>query len=369
MCGDPQDSMTRALALAARGRGRVEPNPMVGAVVVRDGEIVGEGWHQVFGGPHAEPNAIADAGAEACRGADLYVTLEPCTHHGKTPPCTDAILAAGIARVFVAAIDPFPANQGQGLRILRDAGIEVSTGLLEDSARRLIAPFVKLTTRGLPFLTAKWAMSLDGKTASRTGQSRWISSAPSRKLVHELRGHSDAILIGIGTARSDDPMLTARPPGPRTATRVIVDRRARLPLECKLVQTARDAPVLVATTHAAPVREREALEARGVEVLVLPDRHGRVDLRVLMTELGRRRMTHVLLEGGGELCAAVLSDGLADKLLAFVAPKIIGGRDAPTPVEGEGIGSVGNALLATNWSSRRIGDDLLIEADLDVGWD
>ena len=353
--------MARALELAARARGCVEPNPMVGAVVVRDGQVAGEGFHQRFGGPHAEPLAIAAAG-KACRGATLYVTLEPCTHHGKTPPCVDAVRAAGFARVVVAMADPDPRNQGRGIEQLRAAGIEVEVGLLEAEARRLNAPFVKLTTRGLPFLTAKWAMSLDGKIATRTGDSQWISSPPSRQLVHDLRGQADAILIGIGTALADDPSLTARPPGPRVATRIVADSRARLPLDSRLVATAADAPVLVATTEAAPADRRHELEHAGVQVLVLPAHDGRPSLRALMEELGRRQMTHVLLEGGGELCAAALADGLVDKLLVFVAPKLIGGRGAPTPVGGEGVGQVADAVQATDHTVRRVGDDLLIEA-------
>jgi len=358
---DPATFMARALELAERGRGRVEPNPMVGAVVVRGGRILGEGYHDHFGGPHAEPLAIGAAG-EACRGATLYVTLEPCTHHGKTPPCVDAVCAAAFARVVVAMIDPHPHNQGRGIEQLGAAGIEVEVGLLEGQARRLNAPFIKLTTRGLPFVTAKWAMSLNGKAATRTGDSRWISSPPSRELVHSLRGQADAILVGIRTALSDDPLLTARPPGPRTPTRIVADSRARLPLESRLVRSASEAPLVVATTDAAPADRRAGLEQAGVEVLVLLADDERVSLRALVEELGRRRMTNLLLEGGGELCAAALAAGLVDKLLVLVAPKVIGGRDAATPVEGEGVDEIAGALEAREWTMRRVGDDVLIEA-------
>ncbi|MFP4058331.1 MAG: bifunctional diaminohydroxyphosphoribosylaminopyrimidine deaminase/5-amino-6-(5-phosphoribosylamino)uracil reductase RibD [Candidatus Brocadiia bacterium] len=356
--------MGRALELAEQGRGCVEPNPLVGAVLVRQGRIVGEGFHARYGGPHAEPLAIADAG-EAARGATLYVTLEPCSHQGKTPPCVDAVLAAGIRRVVAAMVDPYPPNRGRGMARLREAGVETELGLLEQEARQLNAPFVKLTTRGLPFVTAKWAMSLDGKTATRTGQSRWISSPPARQMVHALRGTVDAVLVGIGTARTDDPLLTARPPGPRTATRVVADSQARLPLDSQLVATARQAPLLVATTEAAAGERRAALERCGAEVLALPAKGRRVDLAALMTELGRRKTTHVLLEGGGELAAAALDAGLVDKLMVFVAPRVIGGRDAPTPVEGRGPADLGQALAAARWTSRRVGDDLLIEAWLE----
>jgi len=358
---EPRDFMSRALALAERGRGHVEPNPLVGAVVVREGEIVGEGFHERFGGPHAEVNAIAAAG-EACRGATLYVTLEPCSHHGKTPPCVDAVLRAGFARVVAAMIDPDPRNRGRGIEKLRRAGVEVEVGLLEAEARRLNAPFIKLTTTGLPFVTAKWAMSLDGKIATRTGDSRWISSGPSREVVHDLRGKADAILVGIGTVLADDPLLTARPPGPRVAARVVADTRARLPLHSQLVETASEAPVVVATTQAAPEEKRRALADAGAEVLVLPERDGRVSLRELMGELGRRQMTNVLMEGGGELFASAVREGLVDKVLAFVAPRLIGGRDAPTPLEGDGVALIEQAIETRDWSVRRVGDDLLIEA-------
>jgi diaminohydroxyphosphoribosylaminopyrimidine deaminase/5-amino-6-(5-phosphoribosylamino)uracil reductase len=355
--------MKRALALAERGRGRVEPNPMVGAVIVRGGRIVGEGFHERFGGPHAEPNAIVAAGA-ACRGATLYVTLEPCTHQGKTPPCAPAVAAAGFARVVAAMIDPDPRNQGRGIELLRQAGLEAEVGLLEPEAQRLNAPFVKLTTRGLPFVTAKWAMSIDGKSASRTGDSRWISSEASRELVHTLRGQADVILVGVGTALADDPLLTARPPGPRTAVRIVADSQARLPIGSRLVRTVAEAPLLVATTEAAPAERRAALAAAGAEVLVLPAERGHVSLHALMAELGHRRMTNVLLEGGGELCAAALAGGLVDKLLVFIAPVLIGGRDAHTPVEGEGIASIAQALRAKEWSLKQLGGDALIEARL-----
>jgi diaminohydroxyphosphoribosylaminopyrimidine deaminase/5-amino-6-(5-phosphoribosylamino)uracil reductase len=360
---DPRTFMARALDLAERGRGRVEPNPLVGAVVVRDGHVIGEGYHDHFGGPHAEVAAIEDAGgAEACRGAALYVSLEPCTHHGKTPPCTDAVLAAGFARVVVAMVDPDRRTQGRGIDRLRQAGIEVEVGLLEAEAHHLNAPFVKLNRHGLPFLTAKWAMSLDGKTATHTGESRWISSTPSRQLVHALRGQVDAILIGVNTALADDPRLTARPPGPRTALRIVADSFARLPVESRLLRTLDEGPLLVATTPEAPEERRAALAAAGAEILVLEPKGDRVPLRPLMEELGRRRLTHVLLEGGGTLCAAAIEARLVDRMWVFVAPKIIGGEDAPSPVRGVGAATMSDSLTAAEWTVRRVGDDAFIEA-------
>ena len=238
--------MRRAVELAERGRGHVEPNPLVGAVIVRDGQIVGEGWHKKFGQAHAEVNAFTSAG-EAARGATLYVTLEPCCHHGKTPPCTDAVIRAGIARVVAALQDPFPQVAGQGAALLRAAGIPIEFGVCAKEARRQNAPYLKLLATGRPYVHAKWAMSLDGKIATRTGDSQWISNETSRRRVHELRGRMDGILVGIGTALADDPLLTARPPGPRTACRVILDSKGRLPITSQLVRTAAQVPTLIVT--------------------------------------------------------------------------------------------------------------------------
>src|SRR5262249_38998319 len=243
--------MRRALELAERGRGQVEPNPLVGAVVVRAGQAVGEGWHQHFGEAHAEVHALGAAG-EAARDATLYVTLEPCCHHGKTPPCTDAILRAGIRRVVAAMTDPFPQVAGQGVAMLRAGGVEVAVGLGEAEARRLNAPYLKLLAAGRPYVHAKWAMTLDGKIATRTGDSKWISNEAARQRVHALRGRMDAILVGIDTVLADDPQLTARPPGPRTPTRIILDSRGRLPSDSLLARSARDVPVLLATTEDLP---------------------------------------------------------------------------------------------------------------------
>ena len=259
--------MQRALELAAQGQGFVEPNPMVGCVIARGAEIVGEGWHRRFGQAHAEVEALRIAGSRA-RGATLYVTLEPCCHQGKTPPCTRAVLAAGVARVVAAMADPFPQVAGGGLAELRAAGVEVQTGILENQARKLNAPYLKLLSAGRPWVVAKWAMTLDGKIAARTGDSRWISSPASRQLVHQLRGRMDAILVGRGTAAADDPQLTARPPGPRTALRIVVDTRASLSLASRLVRTAREVPVLVAVGPEAASADCANLQAAGCEVLV-----------------------------------------------------------------------------------------------------
>jgi diaminohydroxyphosphoribosylaminopyrimidine deaminase/5-amino-6-(5-phosphoribosylamino)uracil reductase len=328
-----QAAMRRALDLAGRGRGFVEPNPLVGAVVAAGEVIVGDGWHERFGGPHAEVVALAAAGPRA-RGATLYVTLEPCCHHGKTPPCTDAILAAGIARVVVAAGDPFPAVAGRGIAALRAAGLVVETGLLAAEAERITAAFRTLVMRGRPWVIAKWAMSLDGRLAAGPGQDRWISSAESRGLVHELRSRVDAIAVGIGTAIADDPLLTVRPApapapaaavGPRRPLRIVLDAQATLPLESNLVRTARDVPVLVAVGPEAPTTRTTALEAAGCEVWrgVAVDRRSRT--AALLAELGRRRLTTLLVEGGSTVLAGMFAADQVDEAWVFVAPRILGG--------------------------------------------
>src|SRR5262245_52005653 len=302
---DDQKWMCRALELAERGRGSVEPNPLVGAVVVRDGLLVGEGWHQRFGGPHAEVFALQAVG-ELARGATLYTSLEPCCHHGKTPPCTDAVLKAGIARVVTAMRDPFPLVSGRGVDILRAAGVELEVGLCEEEARRLNAPFLTLLGKKRPYIHLKWAMTLDGKIATRTGDSKWISNEASRRRVHELRGRVDGILVGIGTVLADNPLLTARPTGPRIPTRVILDSAARTPLTSQLSHTARETPTLIVSTSAAPASQQEALQAAGCEILTLPAVEKRVSIAALLAELGRRQMTNVLIEGGAEVLGSFL---------------------------------------------------------------
>jgi len=340
-----EDAMRRALELAQRGVGFVEPNPAVGAVIVTDdGRVVGEGWHERFGGPHAEVMAFAAAG-EAARGATLYVTLEPCCHFGKTPPCTRAVLAAGIRQVIVATIDPAVHVSGGGIAELRAAGVEVEVGLMADEARRLIAPFAKLTTTGLPWVHAKWAMTLDGKIASKTGSSRWITNEASRAAVHQLRGRMDAILVGIGTALADDPLLTARPPGPRTPIRIVLDSAARTPLESQLVRTAREFRTVVVVTRHAPEDRCAALRAAGIEVLVISeDSAGHPDLRLLLSELGGQRLTNVLVEGGGHVWGQCFDLGLIDEVHAFIAPKLIGGAAAPSPLAGQGLADMSETL-------------------------
>jgi diaminohydroxyphosphoribosylaminopyrimidine deaminase/5-amino-6-(5-phosphoribosylamino)uracil reductase len=349
--------MRRALELAERGRGAVEPNPLVGAVIVRAGEVVGEGCHQRYGGPHAEPSALAVAG-EAARGATLYVTLEPCCHHGKTPPCTDAVLRAGIAHVVAAMPDPFPAVAGRGAEQLRSAGVAVEVGLCEAEARALNAPYLKLLATGRPYVHAKWAMTLDGKIATRTGDSRWISNEASRRRVHEMRGRMDAILAGIGTVLADDPQLTARPPGPRLATRIVLDSRGRLPPTCRLARTAREVPVMVVTTDGLPATRRAELEGLGCEVLALPADNGRPAVTALLDELGRRRFTNVLIEGGGEVLGAFRDARALDAVHVFLAPKLAGGAAARSPMSGQGVETIAQALAVEEWRVEMIEGDV-----------
>jgi diaminohydroxyphosphoribosylaminopyrimidine deaminase/5-amino-6-(5-phosphoribosylamino)uracil reductase len=354
------DYMNRALELAARGRGSVEPNPLVGAVVVFNGAVVGEGWHEKFGQAHAEVNALRQAG-ERARGATLYVTLEPCGHFGKTPPCTEAVVGAGVRRVVSAMLDPFPQVAGQGASRLREAGIVVEVGVGEAAARQLNAPYLKRLRTGRPWVHAKWAMTLDGKIATRTGQSKWVTGEAARRRVHELRGRMDAIVIGRGTLLADNPLLTARPPGPRTATRVVLSATGEgIPASCRLLETAADAPVLVVTQDSS-VERFTLWRTRGAEVLGLPGGPaGGLDVKSVLTELGRRGMTNVLVEGGAGTLGGFLDAGEINEVHAFIAPKVFGGSAALSPVGGLGIADLDKALRVSDWRVERLGDDLLI---------
>lgn len=355
-----EEFMRLALRLARKGRGKVEPNPMVGAVVVRDGAIVGRGYHRRFGGPHAEVEAIRDAGS-ACEGATIYVSLEPCSHAGKTPPCVGAIIRAGFAEVVFAVEDPNPVTRGKGAQQLRDAGFGVVAGVLAEEAQALNAPFFKLMTHGMPYVTAKWAMTLDGKIATESGHSQWISSERSRKLVHRERHLADAILVGIGTVLADDPLLTCRLHEGRNPARVVLDSQARLPLDSELVKSVDEAPILVAATTGTDAQRVAELRARGCEVIMSDARAGRTDLSHLLAELGRRQMTHLLVEGGQAVPTSFFEGKLVDRVLAFVAPKIIGGQQAATPVAGRGAPSIGEGIALANVRIRKLGTDLLVE--------
>ena len=358
--------MLRALELAERGRGSVEPNPLVGCVVAKDDAVVGEGWHARFGGPHAEVTALEAAGANA-KGATLYVTLEPCCHQGKTPPCTQAIIPAGIRRVVAAMKDPFAEVSGKGIAELQEAGIQALVGLHEDLARHLNAPYLKLLATGRPWVIGKWAMTLDGKIATRSGYSKWISGEAAREVVQRLRARVDAIIVGRRTAEMDDPLLTARPADgvvPRVATRVIVSSQAQLSPGSRLLQTAGDVPVLLACGPEARKRDVRRLAGKGVEVLpfLAPTRFERT--LQLLDELGSRRMTNVLVEGGSQLLGALLDARQLDEVHVFIAPKLFGGEEAPSPIAGAGFSDVASALPLGNLAVERLGDDIYVHGRL-----
>lgn len=353
--------MQRAIELAEKARGRTSPNPMVGAVIVKDGRVVGEGYHQRAGEAHAEIHALRQAGG-AAQGATLYINLEPCCHYGRTPPCTKAIIAAGIKEVHMAMLDPNPLVNGRGRAELEAAGIVTFVGEYEEEARQLNEAFVKYITTGRPFVTAKFAMSLDGKIATRTGDSRWITSEEARKEVHRLRDVTDAIVVGVNTVIADNPRLTTRlnKPDVHHPLRVIVDSRGRIPLTAKVLDPDLPGQTLVATTELMPKEKREQLLRRGIQELVLPDQGGRVSLPHLLDALGEREITSLIVEGGGTLLASFFAADLVDKVLAFIAPKIIGGREAPTPVGGEGVDSLADALQLERVMVEIVGDDVLI---------
>lgn len=340
---DEPSVMRHALEIAQQGIGRVEPNPPVGAVIVDEQlGLLGAGQHLEFGGPHAEVYALRTAG-EKSRGATMFVTLEPCCHQGKTPPCSRAIIEAGIKRVVVALRDPAPHVDGGGIAELREAGLVVETGLLAEEAVLLAAAFLKRVTTGRPFVHAKWAMTLDGKIASHTGHSKWISNETARLKVHELRGRMDAIVVGAETARRDDPLLTARPAGPRTATRIVIDRDLQLDRKSRLFQTIDQAPVLIATSEESERRSGKLYRGLGAEVLPLPwsdASERRLDLSILLLELGKREMSNVLIEGGGGILGDFFDRREIDACHVFIAPKLVGGQTAPGPLAGRGLDAI-----------------------------
>jgi diaminohydroxyphosphoribosylaminopyrimidine deaminase/5-amino-6-(5-phosphoribosylamino)uracil reductase len=361
--------LARAIELAHHGQGRVSPNPVVGAVVVRGGEVLGEGWHDEFGGPHAEVNAIAACGGADLRGATLYVSLEPCCHQGNTPPCTDAILAAGLGRVVVASDDPTEKASGRGLGILRDEGVEVDVagGELAARARLLNQAFRKHARTGRPWVLFKSAMTLDGKVATRTGDSKWISSEASRRQAHRWRAEVDAVAVGIGTALTDDPQLTARIPGvhhqPR---RVVFDSTARLPLDSRLVAEAPQVELVVVVSRAARRSATDALELAGAQVVVATGEHEPAHVRSALDQLGALDppVTAMLLEGGPHLAGAFLDAGQIDELRLFLAPLLLGGRTARDPLEGTGVERIGDAMRALTLTCEKVAEDLLVSARL-----
>ena len=353
--------MAHALGLAARALGRTSPNPPVGAVVARGGRILGTGYHRHAGGPHAEVFALRQAGAKA-RGATLYVTLEPCCHLDKrTPPCIPLILKSGIERVMVATADPNPQVRGRGIAALKRAGLKVEVGIGRAEAEALIEPYRSRVTTGYPLVTLKIAATLDGKIGTARGESRWITGVSARRVVRKLRAASDAILVGIGTVLADDPSLTAQQTLSRAANplRIILDPSLRIPLRSKLLTDGK-ARTLLVTTGASPKKNRARLKRRGAEVLLLPDDNGRVDWNDLLAELGRRGINALLIEGGAEVNASALQAGVVDRLIYFIAPQLLGGRDAVGAIGGTSPSRLSGALLLDDVTVSRLGADIVV---------
>jgi diaminohydroxyphosphoribosylaminopyrimidine deaminase/5-amino-6-(5-phosphoribosylamino)uracil reductase len=358
---DDRKYMARALELAALARGFTSPNPMVGCVVVRDGHVIGEGWHKQAGQPHAEVNAIQAAGD--INGATVYITLEPCSHIGKTPPCAPFLAERKPARVVVAMLDPNPKVSGEGIGLLKNQGIEVAVGVLEQEATQLNEAFVKFITTATPFVIAKCGMSLDGKIATRTGDSRWVTGEESRRMVHELRQSVDAIMVGSRTVMIDDPSLTTRLPdtSAKDPIRIILDADNYLDTSRRVFhQKKSNAPTWVA------VPDNRTFEGAD-EVLRLPNAEGGIDLAALMKELGRRDVTSLLIEGGGTTHGSAFEEGIVDKVMFFIAPKIIGGQEAVSAVEGRGADYMKNVVMLERMTARPVGEDILVEAYISKG--
>lgn len=355
--------MKKALKLAEKGWGHSNPNPLVGAVIVKGGKIIGEGYHEYFGGPHAEVNALKNA-VEDVEGATMFVTLEPCSHYGKTPPCSDAIIKSGIKEVYIAMEDPNPMVSGSGIRKLKDAGIAVHVGMMEREARQLNEIFIKYITTKLPFVILKSAMSIDGKIACYTKDSKWITSEKSREYVHKIRGRVSCVMVGVNTVIEDDPMLTARIHGQKSPVRIIVDSKGRIPLDSNVIKD-KTVKTLIATTELMSDDVRRKLEDMDIGVIKLKNSNGRVPLKELMVKLGEMNIDSVLIEGGGTLNWSALKEGIVDKAMFFIAPKIIGGKNALTPVEGEGFSKVMDSINLKDTNVQNINGDILITGYID----
>lgn len=353
--------MAEALELAEKGVGYVNPNPMVGAVIVRNDEIIGSGYHRKCGEFHAERNAFADCDSRGidCTGADMYVTLEPCCHHGKTPPCTEAIIEHGIKRVFIGSSDPNPLVAGKGAEILRKNGIEVTEGILKEESDRLNEIFFHYITEKTPFVTMKYAMTMDGKIACYTGQSKWITDEAARENVHHDRLKHMGIMVGVGTVIADNPMLTCRIEGGKHPVRIICDTNLRTPIDSNIVCTAKEIPTIIACSKG----DTEEFEAMGCQIVKVPEKDGYVDLKLLMVILGRDyKIDSILLEGGGQLNWSALKSGIVNKIQAYIAPKMFGGKDAPTAVSGIGAESPNECVMLYDTQIKTIGRDILIES-------
>jgi diaminohydroxyphosphoribosylaminopyrimidine deaminase/5-amino-6-(5-phosphoribosylamino)uracil reductase len=359
---DDEFWMRRVLHLAEKGRGRTSPNPMVGAVLVKRGKVVGEGYHARAGEPHAEIVAIEKAG-ERAKGATLYLNLEPCTHYGKTPPCAPAVIEAGVRKVIVGIEDPNPLVKGRGLALLKQAGLDVKVGLLEKECHRLNEAFCKYIVQHEPFIILKMAATLDGKLATRSGESQWITGETSRRFVHRLRDQVDGVVVGIGTVLKDDPMLTARIRGGRDPYRIVFDSRLRIPENAKVVDLS-PSKTIVATTGMGSRDKMERLRKKGVRILISDSKSGKVDLKVSLLKLGEMGMMSLLLEGGSQLSGSFLDQRLIDKILLFLSPKLIGDPEAPGIFGGPGVAHLKEAIPLRDLKVRKIGDDILVEGYL-----
>lgn len=362
--------MRRAIELAKLGAGKVNPNPLVGAVIVKNGQIIGEGYHKVYGDLHAERNAFLNLKKkEDAKGAEMYVTLEPCCHHGKQPPCTEAVIEHGISKVYVGSNDPNELVAGKGIQMLRDAGIEVVTEFLKDECDALNPVFFHYITTKMPYVLMKYAMTLDGKIATKTGHSQWVSGEKSRARVQQTRNALKGIMVGIGTVLNDDPMLTCRIEGGRNPVRIICDSKLRIPLSSKIVATAKEIPTIFATVspHAEYNRfwheQKEQLEKAGAEILMAKEINGQVDLQDLMVKLGKMQIDGILLEGGSTLNFAALQAGIVNRIEVYMAPKIFGGAGFYSPVGGEGVELATEALGCKLISLEQIGEDVLLTYD------
>ena len=349
--------MRLALSLAKRGEGKASPNPMVGAVLVKDGKLIAKGYHRYFGGPHAEIEALKRAKDKA-KGATLYVTLEPCSHYGKTPPCTLAIIKAGVSKVIAATIDPNPLNSGRGIKILREKGIETEVGICEEKAKKLNESFFKFIREKIPFVTVKVGASLDGKIATFTGESKWITTEKSREVAHNLRNKFDAILVGINTVIKDDPKLL--PPSQRKFLRVILDSRLRVPLSSKVLKDQKKAPTLIFTTPKANLKKMRILKNEGIKINVV-ERGGKVPLKKVLSYLGEFGIMSLLVEGGGEVIGSFFEENLVDKIYLFISPRIIGGKNSLSWVGGKGIDSLDKSPKLKISSLKRIDEDIFVE--------
>jgi diaminohydroxyphosphoribosylaminopyrimidine deaminase/5-amino-6-(5-phosphoribosylamino)uracil reductase len=365
MARDDEQWMKRAIRLAEKGRGRTSPNPMVGAVLVKEGIVVGEGYHARAGEAHAEIIALRKAREEA-RGSTLYINLEPCTHYGRTPPCVPVIIEAGVRRVVIGIEDPNPLIKAKGLESLAKAGLEVKVGILEKECRRLNEAFYKYILKREPFVILKVAATLDGKIATRDGESKWISGETSRRFVHRLRDQVDGVVVGIDTVLQDDPMLTARVKGGRDPFRIVLDSRLRIPEEAKVIKTD-PSKAIIATTELAARDKRQRLEKMGAQILVLDSEHQRVSLKPLLSKLVEMGMMSLLLEGGSQINGSFLDEGLIDKFLLFLSPKMIGDDQAIGIFGGKGVTHLKDAVPLRELRVRRIGGDILIEGYVGEG--